>query len=67
MGTGRWVFGLQGVDLLGVVVMSALPSAQNVFLSSGQFPMDSVVARDVVFITSLLSFPVILAIALALA
>jgi predicted permease len=63
---GRWVFGLEGVDLLGVVVMSALPTAQNVFLFSGQFRMDSVVARDVVFFTSLLSFPVILGIALAL-
>jgi malonate transporter and related proteins len=63
---GRWVFGLEGVDLLGVVVMSALPTAQNVFLFSGQFRMDAVVARDVVFFTSLLSFPVILAIALAL-
>jgi malonate transporter and related proteins len=49
------------------VVMAALPTAQNVFLFSGQFRMDSVVARDVVFFTSLLSFPVIAAIALALA
>ncbi|MFD1213724.1 AEC family transporter, partial [Arthrobacter sp. GCM10027362] len=64
---GRWVFGLAGADLLGVVVMSALPTAQNVFLFSGQFRMDAVLARDVVFFTSLLSFPVILAIALLLA
>lgn len=64
---GRWVFGLEGVDLFGVVVMAALPTAQNVFLFSGQFRMDSVVARDVVFFTSLLSFPVILVIALVLA
>ncbi|NKX54831.1 AEC family transporter [Arthrobacter mobilis] len=64
---GRWVFGLEGVDLFGVVAMSALPTAQNVFLFSGQFRMDSVVARDVVFFTSLLSFPVILVIAVLLA
>jgi predicted permease len=64
---GRWVFGLEGVDLLGVVVMAALPTAQNVFLFSGQFRMESAVARDVVFFTSLLSFPVIVVIALALA
>ncbi|MDK1361265.1 AEC family transporter [Arthrobacter sp. zg-Y1219] len=64
---GRWVFGLDGVDLFGVVVMSALPTAQNVYLFSHQFGMKSVIARDVIFLTSFLSFPVILFAALLLA
>ncbi|WP_342022488.1 AEC family transporter [Arthrobacter citreus] len=64
---GRWIFGLDGVDLFGVVVMSALPTAQNVYLFSHQFGMKSVIARDVVFLTSILSFPVILLAAVLLA
>lgn len=47
--------------------MSALPTAQNVFLFSHQFGMKSVIARDVVFLTSFLSFPVILLAAVLLA
>lgn len=64
---GRWIFGLEGLNLFGVVVMSALPTAQNVFLFSHQFGMKSVIARDVVFLTSFLSFPVILLAAVLLA
>lgn len=64
---GRWIFGLDGQDLFGVVVMSALPTAQNVYLFSHQFGMKSVIARDVIFLTSFLSFPVILLAALLLA
>lgn len=57
---GRWIFGLEGLDLFGVVVMSSLPTAQNVYLFSHQFGMRSIIARDVIFLTSFLSFPVIL-------
>ena len=64
---GRWLFGLDGLDLFGVVVMSALPTAQNVYLFSSQFGMKSVIARDVVFLTSILSFPVIALAAVLLA
>ncbi|WP_246168510.1 AEC family transporter [Arthrobacter luteolus] len=63
----RWVFGLEGEALFGAVVMSALPTAQNVYLFASQFGMKSVVARDVVFLTSFLSFPVILLVAFWLA
>lgn len=64
---GRWLFGLEGQDLYGVVVMSALPTAQNVYLFASQFGMKSIIARDVVFLTSFCSFPVILIITLWLA
>lgn len=57
---GKWLFGLEGQDLFGVVVMSALPTAQNVYLFASQFGMKSVIARDVVFLTSFCSVPVIL-------
>ncbi|MGO4383191.1 AEC family transporter [Specibacter sp. RAF43] len=57
----HFVFRLEGVELFGVVVMAALPTAQNVFLFSQQFDMPTAAARDVIFLTSLLALPVILA------
>jgi malonate transporter len=57
---GRYVFGLSGQDLLGVVVMAALPTAQNVYLFAHQFRMPTRVASDVIIATSVLSFPVAL-------
>ncbi|MGG5752171.1 AEC family transporter [Zafaria sp. Z1313] len=56
----RFAFGLDGVELLGVVVMAALPTAQNVFLFSAQFRMPTLLARDVILLSSLLAFPAIL-------
>ena len=56
----RFAFGLQGMELLGVVVMAALPTAQNVFLFSSQFRMPSTLARDVSFLSSVLSLPAVL-------
>jgi len=64
---GRFGFGLDGTELLGVVVMAALPTAQNVFLFSSQFRMPTAVVRDVVFLSSLLSFPAIALIGVLLA
>ncbi|WP_188538755.1 AEC family transporter, partial [Kocuria dechangensis] len=63
---GRFGFGLDGTELLGVVVMSALPTAQNVFLFSSQFRMPANAARDITFLSSILSFPAILLISLLL-
>jgi malonate transporter and related proteins len=64
---GRFGFGLDGTELLGVVVMAALPTAQNVFLFSSQFRMPTAVVRDVVLLSSLLSFPAIALIGVLLA
>lgn len=63
---GSFVFGLRGTELLGVVVMAALPTAQNVFLFATQFKMPSLIARDVIFVSSFAAFPVILAVAFLL-
>lgn len=56
---GHFVFGVGGTGLFGITVMAALPTAQNVYLFSRQFRMPSGVARDVIFLSSLLSLPVI--------
>lgn len=62
----RFGLGLTGTELLGVVVMAALPTAQNVFLFSSQFRMPANAARDIIFLSSLLSFPAILLVSLLL-
>ncbi|MEX5297394.1 AEC family transporter [Kocuria sp. CPCC 205292] len=63
---GWFGFGLTGTELLGVVVMAALPTAQNVFLFSAQFRMPANAARDIIFLSSMLSFPAVLLISLLL-
>ncbi|WP_374929171.1 AEC family transporter [Kytococcus sedentarius] len=59
-------WGLQGHDLLVVVVTAALPTAQNVFLFATIYRRGQVVARDAVFATTMLSLPVILGVVLLL-
>lgn len=63
---GVLVFGLSGVELFGVVAMAALPTAQNVFLFSSQFKLPNLLVRDTVFVSAVLSLPVILCVALLL-
>ncbi|NLS10689.1 hypothetical protein HGQ17_11940 [Nesterenkonia sp. MY13] len=57
---GGLVFGLQGSDLLGVVAMAALPTAQNVLLFSLHYRMPVIVPQDVIVSTSVLALPVTL-------
>ncbi|HXD28498.1 MAG TPA: AEC family transporter [Arthrobacter sp.] len=64
---GRLGFGVSGTALFGVVVMAALPTAQNVYLFASQFRMPTAAARDVIFLSSLLSLPAVGLIALLLA
>ena len=61
-----FVFGLQGTDLLGVVIMAALPTAQNVLLFSQQFRLETTVIREVILCSTLLALPVTLVITLLL-
>lgn len=62
----RFGFGIEGTDLFGVVVMAALPTAQNVFLFAGQFSLRSSLVRDVLLLSSLLSLPAVMVVALLL-
>lgn len=63
---GRFLFGLDGLDLLGVVLMAALPTAQNVFLFAGHFRLATTSVRDVTLLSMLLALPVSLLITLLL-
>jgi malonate transporter len=63
---GRFVFGLDGLDLYAVTVLAALPTAQNVFVFAQRYETAEVVARDTVFLTTIGSVPVLLAVAFLL-
>ncbi|RMB76778.1 AEC family transporter [Rhodococcus sp. SBT000017] len=55
----KFVFGLEGHDLFAIVVVSALPTAQNVFVFASRYQRGVVLARDTAFVTTLVSIPVI--------
>ena len=56
---GRFVFGLDGHALFAVVVVAALPTAQNVFVYAGAYGRGTVLARDAALVTTLASIPAI--------
>jgi predicted permease len=58
---------LAGDDLLAVTVIPALPTAQNVFTFAMHYGRGVILARDMIFVATLLSVPVILAITWILA
>lgn len=64
---GRFVVGLSPELLYGVVVLAALPTAQNVFTYALRYQRGQIVARDSILITTVLSVPVLLVAALLLA
>jgi malonate transporter len=64
---GHFVFGLEGQALFAAVILMALPTGQNVFNYAQRYRRGEVLARDVVFITTLGSFPAMLIVAALLA
>lgn len=63
---GRFVFGLDGIELYAVTVLAALPTAQNVFNFAQRYDTAEIVARDTVFLTTVGSVPVLFAVSLLL-
>ncbi|GHC98442.1 membrane protein [Nocardiopsis terrae] len=59
---GSLVFGLAGADLFSVVVLAALPTAQNVFNYATQYRTGETLVREVVLLTTLLTVPALFAI-----
>ncbi|MBY6413169.1 AEC family transporter [Rhodococcus sp. BP-252] len=51
--------GLEGHELFAITVISALPTAQNVFVFAHRYNRGVVLARDTAFVTTLVSIPVI--------
>lgn len=64
---GHFVFGLDEEALFAAVILMALPTGQNVFNYAQRYRRGEVLARDVVFITTLGSFPAMLIVAALLA
>jgi malonate transporter and related proteins len=64
---GAYALGLVGRDLLAVTVIGALPTAQNVFTFAMRYDRGVILARDTIFVATLLSVPVILIITWLLA
>ena len=64
---GAYAVGLTGHDLLAVTVIAALPTAQNVFTFAMRYDRGVILARDTIFVATLLSVPAILIITWLLA
>jgi malonate transporter len=60
---GRFVLDLDTTGLLAVTVLAALPTAQNIFVHATRYGRGEVVARDSIFVTTVLSVPVLFVIA----
>ena len=59
--------GLQGPDVFAVTVIAALPTAQNVFTHAVRYQRGVILARDSIFISTILAVPTMIAIAALLA
>lgn len=64
---GEFLFRLGDQELFAVVVLAALPSAQNVFNYAQRYETGEILARDVVLITTVLCVPVLVLVAALLA
>lgn len=64
---GKYLFALDSQHLLAMVILAAIPTAQNVFLFASPYGRGTTVARDVILCTTLLSGGALLAVAWLLA
>lgn len=64
--TAHYLFGLSGHMLFAVAVVSALPTAQNVFTHANRYDRGELLARDTILVTTTLCLPVMLVIAAVL-
>ena len=63
----RFTLGMDGHALFAVVVTSALPTAQNVFVAASRYQTGLTVAKDTVLITTVVAVPAMIGVALLLA
>lgn len=59
----RFALGLEGQALFAVVVTSALPTAQNVFVAASRYKTGLTVAKDTVLITTVVAVPAMIGVA----
>lgn len=63
----RFALGLDGTALFAVTLLAALPTAQNIFIHATRYGCSVVVARDSIFLTTVLSAPALFVITALLA
>ncbi len=63
----RWLFGLEGNDVFIVVIMAALPTAQNIFVTASRYERGVVLAKDTVLLTTIVAVPAMMLVPLLLA
>ncbi len=63
----RYALGLGDHEVLTVVLLAALPTAQNVFNYADRYQVDVVLARDAVLLSTLASLPVLILLSVVLA
>jgi len=63
----RFALGLDGTALFAVTILAALPTAQNIFVHATRYGRSVVVARDSIFLTTVLSVPAVFVITAVLA
>ena len=56
----EFAFGLSADEVLIVVVLAALPTAQNVFNYSQRYGVGETISRDTIFLTTIGCIPVLL-------
>ena len=62
----RFALGMEGHALFAVVVTSALPTAQNVFVAASRYKTGLTVAKDTVLVTTVVAVPAMIGVALLL-
>lgn len=63
---GRWVFELDAQHLFAATVLATLPTAQNMYQYALRYECGEVIARDTIAVTTALTMPISLLVALVL-
>ncbi|EMQ98806.1 AEC family transporter [Paeniglutamicibacter gangotriensis] len=62
-----WVFGLESDAVFAAVIMAALPTAQNIFVTASRYERGIVLAKDTVLLTTIVAVPAMMVVPLLLA
>ncbi len=63
----QWIFGLDASETFIVVIMAALPTAQNIFVTASRYERGVILAKDTVLLTTVVAVPAMILIPLLLA
>lgn len=61
-----WIFGLDEADTFIVVIMAALPTAQNIFVTASRYERGVTQAKDTVLLTTIVAVPAMMLVPLLL-